>query len=63
MVENKSSLKSIRLLEQMKQDDGLVGCAVAHALEVECASMDNCSACSVETCNRMGKLIVQDVNS
>lgn len=62
MVENKSSLKSIRLLERLKQDDGLIGCAVAHALEVECSSMDNCSACRVETCNRMGKLIWQDMN-
>lgn len=62
MFENKISLKSITLLERLKQDDGLIGCAVAHALEVECASMDNCSACSVETCNRLGKLIWQDMN-
>lgn len=62
MDENKSSLKSIMLFERLKQDGGLIGCAVSHALEVECSSMDNCSACSVETCNRMVKLIWQDMN-
>lgn len=55
-------IKSVELLERLKQDDSQVGCAVAHALGVDCCAMSSCSACSVETCNRMGKLIWQDMN-
>lgn len=62
MEEKKSSFKTFELLERLKQDNSLVGCAVAHAVEVDCSAMLSCSGCAVETCNRMAGLIMQDMN-